>query len=414
MRILILSQYFDPEVGAPQVRLAAFAQELVRLGHQVEVVTTMPNHPTGRIFPAYRGRLYCREEWGDGVVLHRVWVYSALGAGLKRMFNYASFTLTSLLALMRCSRPSLVFVESPPLFLSIPAWFMCLIWRTPFVFNVADLWPDSVEEMGLIHDGFLLRLARRVEIWSYARASLVNAVTHGIRETLICKKDISPKKITFMPNGVDTSLFAPGDPDPHLAAELGIEGKCLIVYAGTIGLAQGLDVVLDAMRIVVIQRPEVMLIMMGDGSDRKRLEDRVRKEGITGIQFLDARPVSEVARLYRHAFAGFASLKNLPIFEGARPSKIFPIMASAKPVIYSGAGEGARLITEAGAGIAVHPEDPSLLAQAILYCLSNPELAKDMGRCGRAYVQSNLSWGALVQDWLEQVKRSGVVSDENS
>lgn len=412
MRILILTQYFEPEMGAPQVRLAAVARELERGGHAVEIVTAMPNHPTGRIFPHYRGRFYMREPWGQRSTLHRVWVYSALGAGLKRLLNYGSFTLTSLVGLLRCERPQLILVESPPLFLSVPAWIAGFIWRVPFVFNVADLWPDSVEEMGFLKDGAVLRFSRRLEAWSYARAGLVNAVTDGIRDVLIRKKGIPAEKVTFMPNGVDTSLFFPGEPDPSLAVEIGLQGRHLILYAGTVGLAQGLDVALEAMKRVYLQRQDVILMFMGDGSDRQRLEARVRDEGIQGIRFLEACPVSEVARMYRLATAGFASLRNLPIFEGARPSKVFPIMASAKPVLYSGAGEGARLITVAGAGFVVMPEDPDALAKAILNLLSDPEGADAMGKSGRNYVESHLSWSALVQSWLQQVDQSGVLNYE--
>lgn len=409
MQILVLTQYFEPEVGAPQVRLACLIRELERVGHKVEVVTAMPNHPTGRIFRAYRGRLYMRETWGECTRLHRVWVYGAIGTGMKRILNYASFVVTSLIGLVCCRRPDLIFVESPPLFLGVPAWLAGIMWRAPYVFNVADLWPDSVAEMGVLAEGLVLRFARRLEAWSYAKASLVNAVTEGIRKDLLQKKGVPAGKITFMPNGVDTILFAPADADLSLAAELGLLGKHVVLYAGTIGLAQGLDVALDAMKIVVSMHSGVLLLFLGDGSDRTRLEARVRDESIPGIRFLGSRPVAEVARFYRLAVAGFASLKNLALFEGARPSKIFPIMASAKPVLYSGAGEGARLVSEAGAGLVVPPEDAQALAEAILQIVSDPVAAQSMGDRGRAYAMSHFSWSTLVMDWLNQVESSGVI-----
>jgi glycosyltransferase involved in cell wall biosynthesis len=408
MRLLILSQYFEPELGAPQVRLAAFARELLRLGHQVEVVTALPSHPLGRIFPAYRGRLYRRETTPDGLVVHRVWCYPAMGTGPKRMLNYLSFAVTALAGLVCCRRPDLLFVESPPLCLSLPGWIAARLWRTPMTFNVADLWPDTVVALGVLREGPALRLARRLETWSYARSRLVNAVTDGIRETLIRDREMDPARVTFLPNGVDPALFAPGAADPALAAELGLEGRSVILYAGTLGLAQGLDVALDAMKLVAPRRPEVLLVFLGDGSDRRRLEDRVHSERIPGVRFLDARPLPEVARLYRLAVAGLAVLRRLPLFEGARPSKLFPIMASALPVLYSGAGEGARLVTGAGAGLAAPPEDPEALAQALLQLLQDPEAARAMGRSGRAYAEAHLAWPRLVGDWLDQVARAGV------
>lgn len=410
MRLLILSQYFEPELGAPQVRLAAFARELLRLGHQVEVVTALPSHPLGRIFPAYRGRLYRRETPPDGLVVHRVWCYAALGSGLKRMANYLSFAVTALAGLARCRRPDLLFVESPPLCLSLPGWIAARWWRAPMVFNVADLWPDSVAALGVLRAGPALGLACRLETWSYARSRLVNAVTDGIRETLIRDKGLDPARVTFLPNGVDPVLFAPGPADPALAAELGLEGRTVILYAGTLGLAQGLDVALDAMKLVAPRRPEALLVFLGDGSDRRRLEDRVHAERIPGVRFLEARPLPEVARLYRLAFAGLAALRRLPLFERARPSKLFPIMASARPVLYSGAGEGARLVSGAGAGLAVPPEDPEALARAMLRLLQDPEAARTMGGNGRACVEAHFAWPRLVQSWLDQVEQSGCLS----
>ena len=193
MRFLILTQYYPPEVAAPQVRLQAMAHELMRAGHEVEVVTAMPNHPTGRIFDGYRRRLSMTEVI-DGVTVRRVWLYAATGAGAKRMMNYASFTVTSLWGLLTSKRPDVLFVESPPLFLSLPARLICLVWRRPFVFNVADLWPDSATSMGLLRDGLLLRVLNAFEGWAYRRARWVNAVTEGVRDTLLGAKRVPAAK----------------------------------------------------------------------------------------------------------------------------------------------------------------------------------------------------------------------------
>ncbi|MBC7361716.1 MAG: glycosyltransferase family 4 protein [Candidatus Aminicenantes bacterium] len=401
MRFLVLAQYFPPEIGAPQLRLAALVRELRRLGHEVEVVTAMPNHPTGRIFPEYRGRFYRCEEW-EGVPVHRVWLYPSLGAGIKRVLNYLSFSSTCLLALARARKPDYVFVESPPLFLGVPGYLASQLWRVPLIFNVADLWPDSVRELGLMRDGPFLRLAEALERWIYHKAAYVNAVTKGIRTVLIVKKQVPEAKVLFLPNGVDTDLFRPRPPDRDLAHKLGLEDRKIVLYAGTLGYAQGLDVALEAMQL--LQRDgNVSLVFVGDGSEREKLIKGARTRGIANVIFLDPCPPERVARLYSIAYAGFASLRGLPLFKGARPSKLFPIMASGKPVIYSGAGEGARLIEEARAGLVVPPEDPKALAEAIRHLVEHPELAAEMGRNGRAFVERNLSWSALVEDWLAQL-----------
>lgn len=403
MRFLFLTQYFPPEVGAPQVRLAAVIQELLQLGYEVEVVTTLPNYPLGQIFPAYQGRFSCYEEW-QGVPIHRVWSYAAMGTGIKRMINYGSFTLTALYGLWQAQRPDYLFVESPPPLLSIPAWLFSLGWQKPIILNIADLWPDSIKELGLLQSGLVLKFAELLEYWSYRHATYINAVTEGIRQTLIQDKGVAASQVLFLPNGVDIELFKPSAPDTQLLQELGLADKKVILYAGTLGFAQGLEVALHAMQRLQAQRPDLLLILIGSGSERNKLAEIARHEHLGNVKFLDPQPPEYIARLYTLAYAGFASLKKLPLFEGARPSKLFPIMAAGKPVIYSGAGEAARLVQEqANAGIIVPPEEPQALAQAILDLVDNPQLANQWGANGRRYVEQHLSWSQLVKSWLQQL-----------
>ena len=400
MKFLVLTQYYPPEVGAPQVRLAALVGELVRDGHQVQVVTALPNHPEGRIQDGYRRRLAAREQMG-GADVRRVWMYAATGAGSRRLVSYLSFCATSMTALVRCQRPDVLFVESPPLFLGLTAVVMSAVWRRPIVFNVADLWPDSAVEMGMLKPGRVLAVVEWFERAVYRRSRWVNAVTEGIRDVLVKDKGVPLEKVTFLPNGVDIDLFHDGEPTADVTDLVG-PGPAFL-YAGTVGLAQGLDVGLDAMAIVRLRYPQATLLLLGGGSDRERLEARVQAERIDGVRFLDPVPPERVAEIYRGCVAGFASLKNLPIFDGARPSKIFPIMASARPVLYSGRGEGARLVGDNGAGIVCAPEDAESLATAMITLLEDPAEARRMGANGRLLVEREFSWGPLVRDWLGQL-----------
>src|SRR5579872_4932670 len=208
MRVLILSQYYAPEIGAPQVRLAALARELRMRGHEVEVVTAMPNHLLGRTYDGYRGRLYLRERI-DGVVTHRTWIYAATGTGVGRIANYVSFACTSLFGLLRARRADVIFVESPPLFLSLPGWLTACAHRAKLIFNGVDLWPDSVQDLGVMRDGAMLRGARWFEAWTYRRADIVNAVTDGIADSLHGRKHVPSEKLRFLPNGIDVAAFAP-------------------------------------------------------------------------------------------------------------------------------------------------------------------------------------------------------------
>jgi glycosyltransferase involved in cell wall biosynthesis len=400
--VVLVTQYFEPEVGAPQVRLSAFVRELTSQGIEVEVVTALPNHPEGRIHPAYRRRLMISEQ-RQGAVVRRVWMFGATGAGWRRMLSYISFTATSLAGLARCRRPDVVLVETPPPFPFLPARIAAVIWRCPVVVNVADLWPDSAVTLGLLHDGLLLRALYRFERWVNGSAANVIAVTQGIRNVLIDEKGVPPGKVSFLPNGVDTDLFRPDEPDRVAAQRFTPNGEQLVVFAGTVGLAQGVEVAIDAMAIVAERHPSARLLIVGAGSGLPVVERRLRDLSLSNVELL--RPVSldEVAKLYSVAFAGLATLRDSPVFEGARPSKIFPILASGKPVLYSGAGEGARLVESNRVGVVCRPEDPRALAEAIEELLADTEEAAAMGKRGRALVEEHFAWSALVGAWTTQM-----------
>lgn len=400
MRFLILTQYFAPEVGAPQVRLAAFVRQLKAQGHEVEVVTALPNHPVGRIFEGYRGRLMRTEEW-EGIRVHRVWVYAALGAGLARMANYASFALTCFLGLLRCERPDVLFVESPPPTAMPPAWLMSLIWRCPIAFNVADLWPDSVKKLGLMGDGPVMRFAEWLEGWCYRRATFVNAVTEGIHQDLQAEKGVPAAKIIPLMNGVDTDLFRPLPPDLDLQAELGLQGRQVLVYAGTMGYAHAVETALQAAKR--LEGTPAHFLFVGGGSERPKLEALKLELGLTNVTFLDPVPPEQVTRLLSFALAGLCTLRHTPLAEGTRLVKMFPAMACAKPILVSGLGEGARLVAEAGAGPVTPPEDPAALAEAVRGLMADPAAAAAMGARGRAFVERELSWSVFTRRWLEGV-----------
>lgn len=402
MRFLILTQRFAPEIGAQPVRLAALARGLRRAGHEAEVVTALPNHPYGRIFPAYRRRFYVREE-RDGVTVHRVWLYPSVGAGAGRIFNYGSFAATALGGLLRAKRPDYLFVESPPLSVSVPAYVAATRWGVPFIFNVADLWPDSVRELGVMSEGAALSAAEWLEAWTYRKASYVTAVTEGIRRALREQKSVPEGKLLFLPNGVDTERFRPRPPDQKLAGELGVASKDIVLYAGSLGFAHGFEVALHAMERLQDRFPDLLLLCIGGGSEKKRITRMAHQMRLRNVRFLDPAPPRFIARLHSLAFAGLSTLRASPLFEGTRPAKMFVSMAAGKPVLYSGHGEGARLVEEAEAGIVTPPEDAAALAEAISTLHERRACAEALGRNGRRYVESRYAWDALVSDWLDQL-----------
>lgn len=400
MRFLILSQYYPPEVGAPQVRLAAFAHALMKRGHEVEVVTALPNYPLGQIFPEYRGRP-SHAEVIDGVRVRRVWLYAANGSGMTRMLNYLSFTAASLPALASMRRPDVVFVESPPPTLAVTGWLMARRWNVPMVLNISDLWPDSALQLGLLRDGASARAAARLEAWAYRHAFFVTAVTEGIRSALTSAKGVPERKVLFLPNGVDVKTFRPLPRDDALAQTLGVTGRTVVLTAGTMGYAHGLDVALDTAEL--LRGGPITFLFVGGGSDRERLMHAATDRHLDNVLFLDPRPSDQVPPLYSIASIGLTTLRDSPLFEGTRPVRMLATMACAKPVVYSGAGEGARMLIEADAGVVVPPEDPASLASAITSVIDDPARAEQMGRNGRRFIESRLSWDALVGAWLDEL-----------
>ncbi len=403
MKFLILTQYFPPEIGAPPTRLSSMIRELQICGHDVEVVTAFPNYPVGKIQPGYTGSMY-RREIRDGITVHRTWLYASAGSGLARLCNYLSFAASSLYGLLQSAKPDFLFVESPPLFLTLTAYVYSRLKGVPIILNVADLWPDTIIEMGLVPKGLATDVLSWLESWSYRQATYITAVTLGIRSSLLSEKGLAQQKVLYLPNGVDTSAFRPQAPDEELKRALGLSGKKIVLYAGTLGRAHGLENVLKSAELLR-HRPEIHFMFLGDGSERPRLQKLQSDMGLQNVSFQDFVPISELHRYYSIADCGLASLLNLPLFEGARPSKIFGVLASGKPMMYFGKGEGARLVEEANAGVVVPPEDSVALARAISELLNDDAHVRELGKNGRRFVEENYEWSKLVGTWVSSLSR---------
>lgn len=400
MHFLILTQYFPPEIGAAQVRLAAMVRELMCAGHSVEIVTALPNYPQGKIFADYQGKFIQSSAW-EGAPIHRVWLYAATGAGMKRLFNYLSFSITALIGLWRVRRkPDYIFVESPPLFLGITAYLAAKWWHVPYIFNVADLWPDSVKALGLMKNQWMLGIAARLEAWLYRKARYVNAITDGIQHILLTEKALPAHKVLYLPNGMDTATFCPQVVDEHYRARLELpRDKQLFLYAGTHGYAHGMEVILATARL--LENEPVLFLLVGGGSEKAGLEILAQQMNLKNVLFWHPQPPEEIARLYSLALAGISTLRDSPLFESTRPAKILANMACGKPVLYSGAGEGARLVEQAQAGIVTPPQDAQALAHAVRQLMAEPLYAAQLGTNGHRYIQDHLQWSQLIQQWLQ-------------
>lgn len=399
-RWLILTQYYPPEIGAPQIRLRSVARELQRYGIQVEVLTALPNYPAGKIFPGYSGRWKFREII-DGVSVTRTWVYAGTGKSkLIRLANYLSFTLTALLAALTGPRPDIMFVESQPLSLGVVAVLMKWLRKVPYVYNVPDLQVDVAREMGFMKHEGMLKLAFRLENFFLSQAWKISTVTHQFIEHFR-ERGFSREKTTFLPNGADTEFLKPQGASQKLLDRWGVHGKKVFLYVGTHAYYHGLETLIQAAELLR-ERHDIVFIMVGDGPERARLKEMCMARRLDNVIFAMS-PYEEMDQLYSIAYASIATLRNIEVAKGMRLSKVFPSLSCGVPVIYSGFGEAAELLNANNCGLVTAPENPELLAQAISTLASQPELRSDLGRKGRTLVETEYSWSAIVERWLCEI-----------
>lgn len=397
---LFVTQYFPPERGAAQVRLGAVTREVYRRGHRVEVLTAIPNYPTGRLFAGWSRRpLQRRNE--DGIVVLRVWLWAAMGSGPGRIANYISFAFMSLVGLMRARPAEWTVVEYPTLFGALPTMLWCRLRGRRVVVNVADLWIDASVAIGALHEGPLVRVLRRMERWMLTRADAVNAVTEGVGHALVAK-GVDPGRLCWLPNGADTIQFSPGPPQPGDAEAVGLaDGEHLFVYAGTHGYVHGLEVVLDAAE--ALRDDPVRILLVGGGSEKPRLQEEAALRGLDRVLFWDPVAPERVADLLRLATAGLVSTRGGQLYRSIRSAKMLPVMAAQKPVIYAGEDEGAAMVARTDAGIVVPAGDGAALAEALRQVIEDPDAARAMGKRGRDHVEATSSWRAIVDRWLDDL-----------
>jgi glycosyltransferase involved in cell wall biosynthesis len=386
MRIIIVTHYFPPETGAPQARLSGLAAAWAADGDDVTVLTGMPNHPTGVIRPEYRGAIRRREK-RDGYQVLRTWLYATPNEGIARKtLGHLSFMITSVLLGGRASGPADVVVVSSPTFFAIGAgWLLARVKRARLVVEVRDLWPAIFSELGLLTSRRLIRLLERLELAAYAAADTVIVVSDGFRANLI-ERGVSAEKVHTIRNGVNPDEFDPdGLADAELRARLGAgPGDCLVLYAGTHGISQGLTSLAAA--AALLTEEQIRFAFVGEGADKLRLQRQVTELGLRNVTMLSGLPHEQVPALLAAADICLVPLRDVPLFSSFIPSKMFEYLAAGKPVVGAVAGEAAQILREAGAWV-VPPADSQALAAAIRTLAADPQRREAMGRQGRCYVE---------------------------
>ncbi len=405
---LIVTQYYYPEAGAPQIRLRALVKELTRLGHRVTVLTGMPNYPEGVIHECYRGKLNLLDKV-DGIEIKRIWLYPASGKDpFKRLVNYLSFTLHALLYLRLARGKEIVFIEAQPITLALYGLLAQWIFKVPYIYNTPDLQVEIAGERAWV-GGWLVRMATLLETFLMQRAYSVATVTHAFIEHFVSARGIPRERMSFLPNGVDLEHLRPMPYNNDYAERMGVTGKKVLTYAGTHADYQGLDVILDAAKLLR-DRSDIIFLMVGKGPERQRLIDRARTEGISNVLFKDS-PFEDGSLLMSISFGFIVVLRNIPAAQKMRLSKTFPPLACGVPVIYAGVGESAEIIRNNGCGIVVVPENPALLAEAVVSLVDAPEKRDAFSKAGLKLVEREFSWKTIVSHWLRQLQRSEGVAE---
>ncbi len=395
MKILYVSQYFPPEMGAPAARAGELALHWAQSGHEVTVLTGFPNHPTGVVPPEYRRQfrwLSIREDI-SGVKLVRTWLLPLPNRRAhERMLNYGSFCISSAVRGLFVSDPDVVIATSPQLLVGLSGWWLARWKRVPFVFEVRDLWPESLAAVGMGDSNSLLhRSLARVAGFLYKNSDHVVVVTRAFEEYLTEHWHVPPEKISVVENGVETDLFSPNSSNGDLRRKLGAEGKFVVCYIGTMGMAHGLDTLVEAAAKLQTAAPSVVLLLVGEGTEKERIIGSARSRGLKNMIFVDQQPREKIPTYICASDACLVLLKNTEIFKTVIPTKMLEFMSCARPVILGVDGQARKIVNEADSGIVIEPENSADLAKAVIRLAANSSLCNLLGRNGRQYILKHFS-----------------------
>lgn len=391
-RINILTQYFPPEMGAPQARLSELGERLLDLGWDVDVLTALPNYPAGKVRDGYAPWKPVVEQVGR-LRTARVPLVPSQQGFARRLGCYFSFAGSAVaLGPSLCPKPDLLFVESPPLFIGYAAWGLALRWRCPYVLNVSDLWPESAIRMGVVKPGAATMMAERLEVAMYRRAAGVTGQSSEIIEAVARKAPSTPTALVT--NGVDPKRWGPARATDAARDLLGREPGPVFVFAGLLGLAQGLDAILDLAQSLPASTPG-RFVLVGDGPVRAKLEARITAERITRVKLVPAQPREAIPAILGAADAAIISLgMSIP---GAVPSKIYEAMASSLPILLIADGEPARRVADARCGMSAAPGDAAGLRQAFDALVRDPAARAELGRAGRRAAETTYDRDAIAR-----------------
>ena len=410
MKILYVSQYFPPEIAAPAARVAELSRSWAAEGHEVSVVTGFPNHPTGQIPPEYRWkfRRFLMRDDRDGVKVYRTWLIPLPNRrSWERICNYASFALSAAFRGVFLTRSDVVIATSPQLLVGLSGLFIAKCRRIPFVFEVRDLWPESLEAVGVSRKKSLLVWALgKVSGLLYRKATRIVVVTYSFKAHLEKVWRVPSSKISVIMNGVDHELFRPEEAKEEIIREFHLKNRFIIAYIGTIGNAHGLETLVSVAEMLAVADPNVLLLVVGEGAEKESFQRTIEKKNLQNIRVLPAQPRAKIPALLAASHICLVLLKKSELFKTVLPTKMLEYMSSGRPIISTVQGESAALLEEANAGICVEPERPDVLYHAICQLRTDSALRERLGNNGRSFIVSRLTRERTAARYLALLERT--------
>jgi glycosyltransferase involved in cell wall biosynthesis len=404
VKILYVSQYFPPEMGAPAARVAELSRHWARMGHDVTVLTGFPNHPTGVVPEEWRSRLHrlhCTDTI-DGVKVVRTWLWPLPNRKAhERIRNYASFCVSAAISGLALPKPDVVIATSPQLLCALAGWWLAWWKRVPFVFEVRDLWPESLAAVGAGSEGSLLhRTLGAIAGFLYRRAQRIVVVAPAFTNHLMRYWNVPAAKISTVENGVETDVFRLDPAAAEVRKQLHLEDRFLICYIGTMGNAHGLETLIAAAEELQTALPSTMFLLIGEGAEKDRIAKLAAQRGLQNIKFLDQQPRERIAAYVSAADLCLVMLRKSELFKTVIPTKLLEYMACERPVIVAVDGQARQIVETAHAGVFVEPENSKALVKAILDLAGESERRRQMGASGRAYIVNQFSREKTARDYI--------------
>ena len=403
MHILLLTDNFPPETNAAAIRSHAHLTEWHKSGHQVTVVTGVPNFPAGKVFPGYANKLVQRELM-DGLQVVRVWTFIAPNAGaIRRMLDFTSFMISATIAGLLIKKVDVIIATSPQFLTALAGFTLAKIKGCPFIFELRDLWPESVLAVEALREGFFTKSLSKLTYFIYQQADLIITLTHSFKRILV-DNGLPPEKIHIVTNGVRLEAMRPTRDGATVRAAYGLRQDAFLVgYVGTIGMAHRLATILEAAQLTRDNR-SLHFVLVGDGADKQSLKEQAHAQDLTNITFLDRVPYQEAIDLLSALDVALVLLRDTPLFETVLPSKIFEAMTLGKPIILGAKGESLDLIEEHQCGIGIEPEDATALVENIRRLQEDNQLYWAMSKRGKKAIKKKYNREELARKMLEIIE----------